>query len=309
MTLTAARVGPTPLVPLDRISPKRGVRLVAKVEWHNPTGSVKDRPAAWMLDAAERDGLVEPGDRLVEPTSGNTGIALARLAALRGYHLTVVVPSNVSEERRALLRAFGAEIVESPGERGSNGAIEVATDLAAAGGHTMLFQYANPANPRAHEEGTGPEILEQLGRAPEVFVAGLGTGGTLMGVGRALRAADPSVRVIAAEPPAGESVMGLRSLEDGYRPPVFDPDLLDGKVLVGTADSVRGARRLLAEEGLFAGLSSGANLHAALRWAERLEEGTIVVLLADGGWKYLSTRAWEGTVEEAVARLGGTTFW
>jgi len=308
--LPATRVSrrPTPLVPLDRLSPHPGIRLLGKVEWYNPTGSVKDRPAEWMLDAAERDGVISPGDRLVEPTSGNTGIALARLAGMRGYRMTVVVPANVSTERKALLRAFGAEIVESPGEQGSNGAIRMAEDVASAGGHTMLFQYANPANPQAHYETTGPEILDQAGQV-DVFVAGLGTGGTLMGTGRALKEADPRTRVIAAEPPAGESVMGLRSLDDGYRPPVFDPGAIDGKVLVGTEASVIGARRLLAEEGLFAGLSSGAALHAALKWAGRIEEGTIVVLLADGGWKYLSTRAWEGPLDEAVARLNRTTFW
>jgi cysteine synthase B len=310
MTVPTTRVAraPTPLVPLDRLAPRPGIRLLGKVEWHNPTGSVKDRPARWMLDAAERDGVISPGDRLIEPSSGNTGIALARLAALRGYRMTVVVPSNVGAERKALLRAFGAEIVESPGEQGSNGAIRLAEEVAAAGAHTMLFQYANPANPRAHYETTGPEILEQAGRV-DVFVAGLGTGGTLMGTGRALKEANPETRVIAAEPPAGESVMGLRSLDDGYRPPIFDPGAIDGKILVGTEASVIGARRLVAEEGLFAGLSSGAALHAALKWADRIEEGTIVVLLADGGWKYLSTRAWEGPLDEAVARLNRTMFW
>ncbi len=296
--------GRTPLVPLPAFSPSPGISLYAKLEWHNPTGSVKDRPARWMLDAAERDGLVEPGDALVEPTSGNTGIALACLARLRGYRMTVVVPDNAGEERKALLRAFGAEVVESPGERGANGAVEVASDIAAAGRHTMLFQYANPANPLSHYEGTGPEILEQAGRV-DAFVAGLGTGGTLMGVGRALREADPATRVVAAAPPTGESVLGLRSLEDGFLPPIFDPAAIDARILVSTADAVRATRRLLAEEGLFVGLSSGAVLHAALRWAERLEEGTLVLLFADAGWKYLSSGAWEGTVEEAAARLNG----
>ena len=296
--------GHTPLVPLPAFSPSPGISLYAKLEWHNPTGSVKDRPARWMLDAAEREGLVEPGDALVEPTSGNTGIALACLARLRGYRMTVVVPDNAGEERKALLRAFGAEVVESPGERGANGAVEVASDIAAAGRHTMLFQYANPANPLSHYEGTGPEILEQAGRV-DAFVAGLGTGGTLMGVGRALREADPATRVVAAAPPTGESVLGLRSLEDGFLPPIFDPAAIDARILVSTADAVRATRRLLAEEGLFVGLSSGAVLHAALRWAERLEEGTLVLLFADAGWKYLSSGAWEGTVEEAAARLNG----
>lgn len=309
MTLVGTRREPTPLVALRGLEDRPGVRILGKLEWANPTGSVKDRTAEWMLDAAERDGIVWPGAALIEPSSGNTGIALARLAALRGYRLTVVVPSSVSEERRALLRAFGASIVESPGDRGSNGAIELAADLASTGDATMLFQYANPANPQAHYESTGPEIIEQAGGRVDVFVAGLGTGGTLMGVGKALREVNPEVRVVAAEPPSGESVMGLRSLDDGYRPPVFDPDAIDGKVLVGTADSVRGARRLLAEDGLFAGPSSGAAYHAALGRAARMEQGTIVVLFADAGWKYLSTGAWDGTVAEAAARLNGTTFW
>ena len=304
MAARPAAPGPTPLVPLPALSPRPAISLWAKLEWHNPTGSVKDRPARWMLDAAERDGLVEPGDALVEPTSGNTGIALARLARLWGYPMTVVVPDNVGEERKALLRAFGAEVVESPGERGANGAVEVASDIAAAGRHTMLFQYANPANPQSHYEGTGPEILEQAGLV-DAFVAGLGTGGTLMGVGRALREADPATRVVAAAPPAGESVLGLRSLEDGYVPPIFDPAAIDARILVSTADAVRATRRLLVEEGLFVGLSSGAVLHAALRWAERLEEGRLVLLFADAGWKYLSAGAWEGTVEQAAARLNG----
>jgi cysteine synthase B len=283
--------------------------MLGKLEWANPTGSVKDRTAEWMLDTAEREGLVEPGAPLLEPSSGNTGIALARLASLRGHPLTVVVPSTVGAERRSLLRAFGATIVESPGEQGSNGAIALAAEMASAGGYTMLFQYANPANPRAHYESTGPEIIEQTEGRVDVFVAGLGTGGTLMGVGAALREVNPGVRVVAAEPPSGESVMGLRSLDDGYHPPVFAPDAIDAKVLVGTAESVAGTRRLLAEDGLFAGLSSGAAYHAALRQAERMDHGTIVVLFADGGWKYLSTRAWEGTVADAVDRLNGTMFW
>jgi len=296
--------GHTPLVPLPALSPRPGISLYAKLEWNNPTGSVKDRPARWMLDAAERDGLVEPGDSLVEPTSGNTGIALACLARLRGYRMTVVVPDNAGEERKALLRAFGAEVVESPGERGANGAVEVASDIAAAGRHTMLFQYANPANPLSHYEGTGPEILKQAGRI-DAFVAGLGTGGTLMGVGRALREVDPATRVVAAAPPSGEAVLGLRSLEDGFVPPIFDPAAIDARILVSTADAVRATRRLLAEAGLFVGLSSGAVLYAALRWAERLEEGRLVLLFADAGWKYLSSGAFEGTVEEAASRLNG----
>jgi cysteine synthase len=302
---TALAVGGTPLVPLR--APRPGISLYAKLEWHNPTGSVKDRPALWMLDAAERDGL-EPGAALVEASSGNTGIALARLCRLRGYGLTVVVPDNVGRERTALLRAFGADVVETPGAEGSNGAVRLATDMASAGRHTMLNQYGNPANPQAHYEGTGPEILEQAGRV-DAFVAGLGTGGTLMGVGRALREANPATQVIAAVPPAGESVLGLRSLEEGFIPAVFDPSAIDARILVGTADAVRATRRLLEEEGLFTGISSGAARHAAERAAERMEEGTIVVLFADAGWKYLSSGLWEGTVEEAAARLNGRADW
>lgn len=302
MGAVPALPGRTPLVPLRSLSPRPGIELYAKLEWHNPTGSVKDRPARWMLDAAERDGVVKPGDALLEPTSGNTGIALACLARLRGYPMTVVVPANVGEERKALLRAFGAEVVESPGEQGADGAVEVAQAMAAAGRHRMLFQYANPANPASHYEGTGPEILEQAGRV-DAFVAGLGTGGTLMGAGRALREADPSTRVVAAAPPLGQSVLGLRSMEASFVPPIFDPAGIDERILVSTADAVVATRRLLVEEGLFAGISSGAVLHAALRWAERLEKGRLVLLFADAGWKYLSAGVWEGTVEEAADRL------
>ena len=307
MEPASASVGNTPCVQLEALSPP-GVQLWAKLEWHNPTGSVKDRPAAWMIDAAERDGRIGPGDRLVEPSSGNTGISLARLARLRGYDLTVVVPSNATMERKQLLRAFGASIVESPAELGSNGAIEVAQKMAADGAGTLLFQYGDPANPVSHEESTGPEILEQVGHV-DAFVAGLGTGGTLMGVGRALRAVNPEVSIVAAEPPSGEAVSGLRSLDDGYTPPIFDPNAIDGKILVRTAPALACSRRLLAEEGLFAGPSSGAALHAAIRWAERVGEGTIVVLFADAGWKYLSTDAWSGDFDEAVDRLDSVQYW
>lgn len=308
MPLRSAPAGATPLVELPTVSPRRGVVFLAKLEWYNPTGSVKDRPARWMLDSAESSGRVRPGDALIEPTSGNTGIALARLARLRGYRLTVVVPANVGDERKALLRAFGADIVESPPAEGANGSIRLAGEMVAEGRHTMLYQYGNPANPQSHYEGTGPEILEQAGRV-DAFVAGLGTGGTLMGAGRALREANAATQIVAAAPPVGESVLGLRSLEDGFVPPIFDPTSLDARILVSTADAVAGARRLLAEEGLFVGLSSGAVFHAALRWAERIDQGTVVLLFADAGWKYLSSGAWEGTVAEAAGRLNGTHQW
>jgi cysteine synthase B len=299
--------GPTPLVRLGKLSPSPRIRLYAKLDWYLPTGSLKDRIAAEMLGRAEQEGRLQPGTRLLEPTSGNTGIALARLARLRGYTLTVVVPANVSRERKDLLRLFGADIIETPGEEGSNGAIVRAKELVAEGGYTMLFQYGNPANPDAHYRTTGPEILAQVEHV-DVFVGCLGTGGTLMGVGRALREANPDVQIVAAEPPAGEQIAGLRSLDDGYIPPIFDPNAIDGKILVRTRAAVVMTRRLLEEEGLFAGISSGAAVHAARRWAERLEEGTIVTLLPDGGWKYLSTGAWTGSVDEAIERLADQLY-
>ena len=300
-------LGNTPLVRLRRISPNPAVAMYAKLEWHNPTGSVKDRVAAAMVAAAEADGLLSPGARILEPSSGNTGIGLARIARIKGYHLTVVVPDNVSDERKELLRAFGADLVVTPGEQGSNGAIARAEEMAAVGDHVMLFQYGNPANPRAHYEATGPEILKELDRV-DAFVAGLGTGGTLMGVGRALRESNPDVKIVAAEPPIGELVFGLRSLEEGYTPPVFDPAAIDGKILVRTINAVTMTRRLLDEEGLFVGPSSGAAAYAALRWAEKMDEGTVVTLFPDAGWKYLSSGLWNGTVEEATARIGGQLY-
>ncbi len=299
--------GGTPLVRLERLSPNPAVAIYAKLEWFLPTGSVKDRVAASMLARAEAEGVVQPGAHLLEPSSGNTGIALARLAMLRGYDLTVVIPENVSPERKELLGSFGATVVSTPGELGSNGAIAHAEKLAADGGYVMLYQYVNPANPDAHYRTTGPEILAELDHV-DAFVAGLGTGGTLMGVGRALREANPALEVVAAEPPAGEAVMGLRSLDDGYRPPVFDPDAIDGKILVRPRDAIAMTRRLLHEEGLFAGLSSGAAVHAAARWAEKMERGTVVTLLPDGGWKYLSTGVWTGTLDQAVAHLADQLY-
>jgi len=286
-------VGSTPIVELPRLSPKRSVRLFAKLEGQNPSGSIKDRVAKAMLDAAEASGELEPGRHLLEPTSGNTGIALALAARLRGHPLTCVVPSNVTAERRRLLRLYGATIVESPGEEGSNGAVRLALELAEANpSYFMPFQYANAANPRAHYEGTGTEIAGVLDRV-DVFVAGLGTGGTLMGAGERLRESFPNVVVAAAEPLPGDEVMGLRSLEDGYVPPILDVSKLDRKILVSNEESVAGLRALLEREGIFAGVSSGAVIHVARRLAAELGgDAVVVAVLADAGWKYLSADFW-----------------
>ena len=296
-------VGSTPLVELSRLSPKQSVRLYAKLEGQNPSGSIKDRIAKAMLDAAEASGELEPGRRLLEPTSGNTGIALALAARLRGYSLTCVVPANVTAERRRLLELYGAEIIDSPGEEGSNGAVRLALELAQADPtFFMPFQYANEANPRAHYEGTGAEIAEALDRV-DVFVAGLGTGGTLMGAGERLRESFPDVVVAAAEPLPGDEVMGLRSLADGYVPPILDIAKLDRKLLVTNAEAVAGLRLLLEREGVLGGVSSGAVIHAALRLVDELEDGVVVCVLADGGWKYLSADFWDSAdVERAMER-------
>ena len=288
-------VGNTPLVELPRLSPKPEVKLYAKLEGQNPTGSIKDRVALAMVEAAQ----LEPGQELLEPTSGNTGISLALVARLKGYRLTCVMPENVTEERRRLLRLYGAEIVESPGEEGSNGAVRLAQELAEREPrYRMLFQYANEANPGAHYEGTGGEIVAALDRL-DVLVAGLGTGGTLMGAGRRVREAFPDVTVAAAEPLPGDPVMGLRSLEDGYVPPVLDIAQLDRKLLVSNAEAVGGLRALLEQEGVFAGVSSGAVIHAARKLAAELDEGVVVAVLADAGWKYLSAPFWESADPEA----------
>jgi len=296
-------VGSTPLVELPRLSPKPGVRLYAKLEGQNPSGSIKDRIAKAMLDAAEASGELEPGRRLLEPTSGNTGIALALAARLRGYPLTCVLPDNVTAERRRLLRLYGADIVESPGAEGSNGAVRLAIELAEKDSSLFMpFQYANQANPRAHYEGTGAEIVAALDRV-DVLVAGLGTGGTLMGAGERLRESFPDVVVAAAEPLPGDEVMGLRSLEDGYVPPILDVSRLDRKLLVTNAEAVAGLRLLLEREGVLGGVSSGAVVHAALRLADELDEGVVVCVLADGGWKYLSADFWDAAdVEPTMDR-------
>jgi [CysO sulfur-carrier protein]-thiocarboxylate-dependent cysteine synthase len=296
-------IGSTPLVELPHLSPKRSVRLFAKLEAQNPTGSIKDRVAKAMIDAAEASGELEPGRRLLEPTSGNTGISLALVAKLRGYPLTCVLPENVTAERRRLLRLYGGEIVESPGSEGSNGAVRVALELAEKDtSFFMPFQYANEANPLAHYEGTGAEIVSALEHV-DALVAGLGTGGTLMGAGERLREAFPDVLVVAAEPLPGDPVMGLRSLADGYVPPILDVSKLDRKLLVSNEESIAGVRLLLEREGVLGGVSSGAVLHAARRIADELEEGVVVCVLADGGWKYLSADFWDAAdVESAMER-------
>jgi [CysO sulfur-carrier protein]-thiocarboxylate-dependent cysteine synthase len=297
-------IGNTPLVELPRLSPRPAVRLYAKLEGANPTGSVKDRVALAMVEAAEASGELEPGRALLEPTSGNTGISLAMVAKLKGYPLTCVMPANATEERRRLLRIFGAEIVESPAAEGSNGAVRLALELAEREpGWFMPFQYANEANPRAHYEGTGAEIAEALDRV-DVLVAGLGTGGTLMGAGERLRESFPGVVVAAAEPLPGDPVMGLRSLEDGYVPPILDVAKLDRKLLVSNAESLAGLRALIDREAVFGGLSSGAVVHVARRLADELDEGVVVCVLADGGWKYLSADFWDAPDPESSMEHG-----
>jgi [CysO sulfur-carrier protein]-thiocarboxylate-dependent cysteine synthase len=300
-------VGNTPLVELPRLTPKPEVRLYAKLEGQNPTGSIKDRVAVAMVEDAEARGELEPGRELLEPTSGNTGIALALVAKLKGYRLTCVMPENVTEERRRLLRLYGAEIVESPGSEGSNGAVRLAQELAAAEPrYFMPFQYGNPANPQAHYDGTGAEIADALERV-DVLVAGLGTGGTLMGAGARLRESFPNVVVVAAEPLPGDPVMGLRSLEDGYVPPILDVSKLDRKLLVTNAEAVAGVRALLDREGVFAGVSAGAVVHVALKLAEELDEGVVVSILADAGWKYLSSSFWDA--EDVEADMEAELWW
>jgi [CysO sulfur-carrier protein]-thiocarboxylate-dependent cysteine synthase len=301
-------IGNTPLVGLPKMSPKAGVRLWAKLEGNNPTGSTKDRIALEMIRAAEEAGELTSGRTILEPTSGNTGIALGLVARRKGYPLTVVIPDNASQERIGLLRLFGAEIVFSEGDKGTNGSIEVARALAEDERYFMPFQYGNPANPRAHETGTAAEILRDL---PEVthFVAGMGTGGTLTGVGRALHRHDPSIRVIAAEPELGDLVYGLRSLDDGFVPPIFDPAEVDRKFLVNSSDSLRATRELTAREGVFAGISSGAVVHVAQRIAGEIDEGDVVCLLADGGWKYLSLEAWAHDAETAEKSVAESLWW
>jgi cysteine synthase B len=293
-------IGNTPLVAAHQLSPNPAVRLFVKLEGNNPGGSVKDRIAKSMIEDAEAQGRLLPGDTILEPSSGNTGIGLALVCRVKGYKLRVVLPENVSVERRQLLEIFGAEVIPSPAEEGSNGAIRVAQKLAKEGDAVFLYQYGNAANPKAHYEGTGPEIWADC---PEVdaFVAGLGTSGTLMGVGRYLKEQKPSVKVVAVEPPAGEDVQGLRSLDEGYIPPIFDPDVLDRRFIVRLNESIEWTRRL-AEIGIFSGLSSGAVLAGAAKVAATMDQGTVVALAPDGGWKYLSTGAWTDDIDAVVER-------
>ena len=304
-------IGNTPAVDVSSLSPNPRVRLVAKLECANPAGSVKDRIAKAMILEAEADGSLRPGKRILEPSSGNTGIALAMIASMRGYPITVVMPENVSTERKRMLEAFGAQIVFTPAAQGSNGAVRHARDLALEHPDwVFLYQYANEANPRVHYETTGPEILRDVGDVTH-FVAGLGTSGTLMGVGTYLKEQHPDIGVYAVEPPAGEMVDGLRNLQDGFIPPVYEKwggaDLLDGKRIVRPRESIEQARRL-ASVGVFAGLSSGAALAGAVRLAERISSGTIVFVVSDGGWKYLSSGAWTGSLDDAAERAAGTVY-
>ena len=294
-------IGCTPIVELKSFSPRDGVHIYAKLEGQNPTGSVKDRIAKTMIEDAENSGSLKPGDTILEPTSGNTGIGLALISKIKGYKIVCIMPENVSPERSTLLRSLGAEIIYSDGEYGSNGAIARAKEIVASepGRYYFPYQYGNEANPRAHYEGTGPEILHDL---PEVtaFVAGLGTGGTLTGTGRYLKEQNPDIRVIAVAPHPGDNVQGLRALEDGFIPEIFDASVLDGKISVDSLTSFAATKRLIDQEGVFAGVSSGSVIHAALKASERLEgEQHIVCLLADGGWKYLSSGLWTQTWESS----------
>jgi cysteine synthase B len=301
-------IGDTPLVGIPRLSPSPSVRLWAKLEGQNPTGSTKDRIALAMVEAAEASGELTADRTILEPTSGNTGIALAMVSRRKGYALTVVIPDNASQERIGLLRLFGAEIVFSDGAKGTNGSIEVARALANDDRYFMPFQYGNPANPGAHERGTAQEIVRDLPGVTH-FVAGMGTGGTLTGTGRGLHAHDPNVKVIAAEPELGDLVYGLRSLDDGFVPPIFDPAQIDRKFLVNSSDSLRATRELTAREGIFAGISSGAVIHVAQRIAQEVQEADIVCLLPDGGWKYLSTEAWAEDLTKAERGVEESLWW
>ncbi len=305
-------VGSTPLVGLPRLSPSPDVRLWAKLEDRNPTGSVKDRAALAMIEQAERDGVLTPGCTILEPTSGNTGISLAMAARLKGYRLVCVMPENTSSERTQLLRMWGAEVVYSPGAGGSNEAVRVARRMAAEHPDwVMLYQYGNPANAGAHYATTGPEILADLPTITH-FVAGLGTTGTLMGVGRYLREHKPDVQIVAAEPRYGELVYGLRNLDEGFVPELYDASVLTTRYSVGPRDALKRVRELLDQEGIFAGVSTGAILHAALGLANKAvkagEPADIAFIVCDGGWKYLSTGAYEGTLDDAEERLEGTVW-
>ncbi len=300
-------IGNTPIIEVSELSPNPDVRIYAKLEGQNPAGSVKDRIAKAMILAAEKEGKLTAGSVILEPSSGNTGIALAMISSIRGYRLKIVLPDNVSIERRQLLEVWGAEIISSPGSEGSNGAVRRAQQLAKENPDwVFLYQYGNEANPEIHYTTTGPEILEDV---PDIthFVAGLGTSGTLMGVGRYLKEQNPTIQILAVEPPSGESVEGLRSLEDGFIPPVFEQwngiDLLDGKRIIRPIESLECARKLAQTSGIFAGISSGAALAGALRVAEQIKSGNIVFIVCDGGWKYLSTEAWTKPIDEVAESI------
>lgn len=302
-------IGNTPMVELRRLSPPGGARVFAKLEGTNPSGSVKDRIARAMVESALASGALAPGQTILEPSSGNTGISLALVGRLLGHPVRIVMPDNTTAEREQMLRLYGAEIIHSPGAEGSNGAIHLADRLAAEDPSLFMpYQYGNEANPRAHEETTGPEILQQVPDL-DVFVAGLGTGGTLTGVGRFLKRVRPDARIVAVEPLPGEGVQGLRSLDDGFVPPVLDASVLDDKYLVNNRDAVIGVRHLLSEEGIFAGLSCGAAVAVALRVARDMRSGTVVVLLADAGWKYLSADLWTRDLDVLEDELEGSLLW
>ena len=303
-------IGNTPTVELQNMSPKEGVRIFAKLEGQNPTGSVKDRIALKMIELAEQDGEISASRTILEPTSGNTGISIAMIARVKGYRVKVVMPENVSPERTQLLQAYGAEIVYSDGALGTNGSIDVAQDMAEKNPHDylMLYQYGNNGNPAAHYETTGKEIIESV---PDIdtFVAGLGTGGTLMGVARRLKEHNPQVKIVAVAPEPDDLISGLRRLEDGFIPPILDLNLLDSRILVSSFDAFSTTKSLLEKEGIFAGISSGSVVFAALRQAERMDEGNILCLLADGGWKYLSTGLWTKDYEQMATEAQGKIWW
>ena len=302
-------IGNTPLVELKRLSPKPGVRIYAKLESYNPTGSVKDRVARAMIEDAEERGAIRPGQTILEPTSGNTGISLAMICSRKGYPLKVVMPENVTEERTQLLRMYGAEIVYSPGDQGSNGAVAMSLEMAEADpSYYMPYQYGNQANPDAHYHGTAVEILEELDEV-SAFVGGLGTGGTLMGCARRLKEERADTLIVAAEPLQGELVQGLRSLEDGYIPPILDLSLLDRKIFVSNRDAVVWTKRLLEEEGMFVGVSSGAIASIAVRVASELDEGDVVFVAPDDGWKYLSSGVYTRPIEELEQAIEQASFW
>ena len=303
-----ATIGNTPLVDVSGLSPNPDVRILAKMECDNPTGSIKDRTAKSLLDDAEARGVLKPGDTIMEPTSGNTGISLAMISRVRGYKLVAVMPDNVTEERRRLLEIYGAEIVESPGETGSNGSVEMAKALSEKEGIPMLFQYGNPANPRAHYEGTAAEIIRDCPEI-DVFVAGLGTGGTLMGCARRFKEHRADIQIIACEPLQGDPVSGLRSLDDGFIPPILDITQLDRKLLVENMDAIVMTRRLASEQGIFAGVSSGAVMHTCARVASKMERGTVVGIICDSGWKYLSAGIWTGELDVVEETLDNGVFW